>query len=157
MSVRIHTADASSVAMSILDTDQLIELYGFDDDNLDGGLVIEDGGNCEAMLLQGTDDEIAQFAYDILARLNTKPTVVVIENPENDPDTYIMGNIEVIELSSYPATQWAHQERDDLTEYPGDMRTIADGVQHLPGDGPRLAERLRWLADEYDRRSAEKG
>lgn len=87
-----------------------------------------------------------------------KPIVVVIENPQDDPDTFVIGDVELIELSSYPASRWAAEDHWDDPDYSGDMRELADRVQNMPGQGPALAVRLRGLADEYDRLLAdEKG
>lgn len=127
-------------------------------------------GQCELVSIEHTDEKpddertISAFVQEVTAvemwhdlNYEPKPIVVVIENPEGDPDTYVIGDVELIELSSYPATQWMNQDRVDNPEYPGDMRKLADRVQNMPGRAPLLAVHLRHLADEYDRRAAEKG
>lgn len=69
MSIRIHTTNATTVALSICNPAQLADLYDLED--VEGGLVIEDTGSLEALLLQGTNEELAALANDILARLNS--------------------------------------------------------------------------------------
>lgn len=38
------------------------------------------------------------------------PVVVVVENPQEDPDVYASPDVEVIELTSYPMSKWAGDE-----------------------------------------------
>lgn len=71
MSIRIHTTEAKIVTTATCSAEQINDLYRFDEPVDEGGLVIEDTYNLEAMLLLGTNEEIAAFAHEILARLNT--------------------------------------------------------------------------------------
>jgi hypothetical protein len=72
MSIRIHTADVTSVGISY-DVDPA---EYFEDEEMDVGpcLIIEDGGNGEAFVLVGTVANIAHFARKILAELPTALT-----------------------------------------------------------------------------------
>lgn len=45
-----------------------------------------------------------------------KPVVVVIENPQEDPDVLIHGDVELIELTTYPLTKWGSEEVLDYGE-----------------------------------------
>lgn len=68
MSIRVHVADAERVNVSRLDGAALDDLYDIDD--VEGPvLVIEDAGNCEAIVFVGDDDELVRLAEDILERV----------------------------------------------------------------------------------------
>lgn len=38
------------------------------------------------------------------------PVVVVVENPQEDPDVYASPDVEVIELTTYPMSKWGEEE-----------------------------------------------
>lgn len=71
--MRIHTAVASQVTMSNLTTPELVNLFGDEFTDVLKALVIADAGNDEAWALIGTDQELRQFAHDLLARLGYPP------------------------------------------------------------------------------------
>lgn len=72
MSVRVHVtvARASDAAISILGQTEVDNLYGVENEIPHHALVIEDTLNCHALVLNGTDEEFAQLAHDILHRLD---------------------------------------------------------------------------------------
>lgn len=72
MSMRVHTAQADTVALSILAPDELVNLYGEEFVGLGQALVVEDTGNCEAWVLLGSDNELLRFARDVMATLTTR-------------------------------------------------------------------------------------
>lgn len=72
MGMRVHTAVAADVALSILPGDQLVEVYGDEFVGIEGALVIEDTGNCEAWVLVGDLDDLADLATGILKQVNTR-------------------------------------------------------------------------------------
>lgn len=80
-----------------------------------------------------------------------KPTVVIIEHPDLDPDYYAVGDVEVIYTSSYPTTYYAADDRRDgeYDDYAAGKRQLADDLDALPG-GADAAAALRRLADDYD-------
>lgn len=67
--MRTHTAVASQVTMSNLTTPELVNLFGDEFTDVLKALVIADAGNDEAWALIGTDQELRQFARDLLTRL----------------------------------------------------------------------------------------
>lgn len=73
MGMRVHTGQASVVALSLLEPQELVDVYGDSFAGLGQGLAVEDTANCEALILLGDDDEIAQFALDILKLLGREP------------------------------------------------------------------------------------
>lgn len=81
----------------------------------------------------------------------TKPIVVIIENPDADPDYYTIGDVDVIYESSYPTTHWAADDRraDGYADYAAENRERADRLDALPG-GANAAAALRRLADDYE-------
>lgn len=68
MTMRIHTGRAEDVAISVLDTDQLVKLYGAEMADVERSLVIEDTGNCEALALMGSDQDFRDLARAIAGR-----------------------------------------------------------------------------------------
>jgi hypothetical protein len=65
MSMRVHTSRAGVVALSVLSGDELVGVYGDGFAGQGQALVVEDTGNCEALVLLGDDDELVQLAEDI--------------------------------------------------------------------------------------------
>lgn len=72
MSMRVHTAAAGEVALSVLSGDELVGVYGDEFAGLGQALVVEDTGNCEAWVLLGDDDELLRFAEDVGRVLRTR-------------------------------------------------------------------------------------
>ncbi len=72
MSVRTHWAEAPSLAVSVFAPgDEIPEAYEDDDGQREClRLVIEDGGNCEAIVIDGTPGELLDLGQDIKARAN---------------------------------------------------------------------------------------
>lgn len=69
MGMRTHVATANEVAVEYRDHAGLEEYDSELNDFPDAGLIIEDAGNCEAMVLRGTPDDVRRFAEAILAAL----------------------------------------------------------------------------------------
>lgn len=62
--------------------------------------------------------------------MTTRPIVVVIENPQDDPDVYANPTeVEVIELSRYLLTHWA--DSDPLANRIDDLTTMLEEVEGL--------------------------
>lgn len=72
MTMRVHTAMATDVALSFLNPDELVGVYGEQFAGHGQALVIEDTGNCEALVLLGSDDDLRRLALDIAAVLTTR-------------------------------------------------------------------------------------
>lgn len=88
-----------------------------------------------------------------------RPLVVVIENPDEDPTVLPIGNVDVIELSSYPISRYG--DECDLVdtgyeeEIGGLLRRI--GTTYLPTERAEAEEHLRWMLSEIARRKKEYG
>lgn len=72
MTMRVHTARAADVALSLLAPDELVAVYGDEFAGHGQALVVEDTGNCEALVLLGSDDDLRQLALDVAAVLATR-------------------------------------------------------------------------------------
>lgn len=72
MTMRVHTTTAAGVALSFLDPDELVAIYGDEFEGLGQALVIEDTGNCEALVLLGSDDELRRLTLDVAATLTSR-------------------------------------------------------------------------------------
>lgn len=81
--------------------------------------------------------------------MNSQPFVVVIENPEADPSVHAAGDVEVVSVSSYPASGH-NTEPEDYAEYPAQMRDLAARCRDA-GNQAAAAE-LDGLAVEFERR-----
>jgi hypothetical protein len=84
--------------------------------------------------------------------LKMKPVVVVIENPQEDPDVYSYGEVDIIHLSTYPMSKWG---RDEVLDY---GQEYADKLEYTRdrfpvGSGPWLGlnEMLTDFSDLLDK------
>lgn len=83
-----------------------------------------------------------------------KPVVVVIENPQEDPDVYINGDVELIELSTYPMSKWG---ADEVTGYGEEYaEKIEYARARFPVGSPGW-QALNWMVEEFRRRLVEAG
>lgn len=82
-----------------------------------------------------------------------KPVVVVIENPEEDPDIFVSGDVEIIELSTYPMSKWCPPEEvaDYGTEY---LEAIVAARDQFPSGSPAW-EALDHMRGSFAERLAE--
>lgn len=71
MSMRVHTAQAARVALSVVDGDQLVDLYGDEFAGIERALIVEDTFNCEALVLVGDLADLADFGLHVVQRVNT--------------------------------------------------------------------------------------
>lgn len=86
--------------------------------------------------------------------------VVVIENPDEDPDVFAVGDVDLILESSYPASKWVTQwDRVDYKDYPAHLRAQAARVRaRAPAAMANYAaDHLEELADAVERRNEEAG
>jgi hypothetical protein len=75
-----------------------------------------------------------------------KPTVIVVENPQEDPDVYICGDVNLIELSSYPCSKWGRHEAANYgIEYAESIKSARD---LFPMNAPEW-DGLNWLYTEF--------
>jgi hypothetical protein len=95
-------------------------------------------------------DEYPDLADADNSAPTTRPIVLVVENPNEDPDVYLFGDVDHWEVSSYPTSKYAAAERKsgELDDYPGALRRMADGAE-LRG-AAEIATALRGLASTFD-------
>ena len=82
-----------------------------------------------------------------------RPVVVVIENPNDDPDVLYSGDVDVVELSSYPASSWCTD--DEVLSYGVDYLERVKAARDLFPEGSLNWSSLNWLADRFADRLTE--
>lgn len=80
-----------------------------------------------------------------------RPIVIVIENPDGEPTTYTVGDVELVELSSYPATGYAAEDRraGSYDGYSDKLRSLAERVAAIDASHEAVGA-LRELAARFD-------
>lgn len=82
-----------------------------------------------------------------------RPFVLIVERPEDDPFVWWSGDVDVIELSEYPATGWCPtEEAAGNDELGGEIRGIAAQMATVDEVASRY---LVGLADRIDARTIE--
>jgi hypothetical protein len=86
-----------------------------------------------------------------------RPLVVVIENPDEDPTVLVVGNVEVVELSSYPISRYGDECDIVDTGYEEEISELLARIvkRFLPVERAEAEEHLNWMLSEIDRRKAE--
>lgn len=83
-----------------------------------------------------------------------RPLVVVIENPQEDPTVYSLGDVEIIEFSSYPLSRFPGNDEYGLDDYEDMATRFAAAAARFPADHPahrdltEMAKKARKLAYE---------
>lgn len=80
-----------------------------------------------------------------------RPVVYVIENPQEDPDVFSLGDVEVVHLTSYPVSNWCQDEEfSDYVEggYLADVTAARDAFP-VDSESFRLLDRI---VVEFNRR-----
>lgn len=82
-----------------------------------------------------------------------RPMVVVVENPNEDPTVLAIGNVEVIELSTYPISRYA--DASDLldTGYEEELRELLTRISeaYRPAERSEVETQLVWMLEETAR------
>lgn len=65
--------------------------------------------------------------------------VVVIENPQENPTVETFGDVQLVELSSYPATKYV--DRDEISDYVASYRAMLDNAEY-PGEVKAVVQRV---------------
>lgn len=88
-----------------------------------------------------------------------RPLVIVIENPDEDPTVLVIGNIEVVELSSYPISRYGDVSDLIDTGYEEECRNLLARIveTYRPTQRAEAEEHLQWMLDEIIRRKREYG
>lgn len=88
-----------------------------------------------------------------------RPLVVVIENPDEDPTVLAVGNVEIVELSSYPISRYGDVTDLEGTGYEEKCRNLLARIveTYRPTQRAEAEEHLQWMLDEIIRRKRECG
>jgi hypothetical protein len=88
-----------------------------------------------------------------------RPLVVVIENPDEDPTVLSLGNVEIVELSSYAISRYGDECDIVDTGYEEELRELLARItkHFLPTERVEAEEHLNWMLSEVARRMEEYG
>jgi len=82
-----------------------------------------------------------------------RPLVVVIENPDEDPAVLVVGNVEVVELSTYPISRYA--DESDLLDagYAEECTELLARIArtYRPAERSEAETHLDWMLSEVRR------
>ena len=82
-----------------------------------------------------------------------RPLVVVIENPDEDPTVLTIGNVEVVELSTYPISRYGYVGDIVDTGYEEECRALLARIveTYRPEQRADVEEHLTWMLGEITR------